>query len=264
MALIQTNFYSKALSKVTEFNLLLPNDCIPEMVANNECYNREMKYLVLLHGYSGNHKDWLLRSYIQNLSEKYNLAVIMPTGDNSFYLDGKATGSFYAQYVGNELLEYTKKTFGLSLNKKDTYIGGYSMGGFGAIHTGLLYSNNYSKIFALSSALIIHNIKNITDGFQDMIANYDYYAATFGDLNALEASDNNPEHLIRVMKKEGGDIPPIYMACGTEDFLIEENRRFIRFLQDETIDAVYKESHGGHDWEFWNTYLEPAIQWLLV
>lgn len=263
MAVFQVDFFSQALAKSTCFHMVLPNDVPPMMRENNVNYNRKMKTLFLLHGFSGSSKDWLLGSSVQELSIKYNMAVIMPSGDNSFYLDGKGTGRAYGKFVGSELVEYVRKTFNLAMVKEDTFIGGLSMGGFGAIHTGLSYPETFGKIVGLSSALIIHNIKNIKEGFKDGIADYDYYNLVFGDLSQLENSENNPEYLIKKLKSEGQAIPPIYMACGTEDFLIEENRKFYQFLQDEAVDAHYIESPGLHDWKFWNDYLEPSIEWLL-
>ena len=59
------------------------------------------------------------------------------------------------------------------------------------------------------------------------------------------------------MKKllaEGKKIPEIYMACGTEDFLLEANRRFHKFLEDNGVKHVYMESKGQHDMVFWNEY----------
>ena len=58
-------------------------------------------------------------------------------------------------------------------------------------------------------------------------------------------------------------LPPIYMAVGTEDFLIEHNREFHRFLEEEDMEVVYYESEGAHDWKFWNSYIEPAVKWTL-
>lgn len=263
MALIQTDYYSMALSKISNFNIILPNDLFPEMIVGNEHYNRETKSLYLLHGYSGTSKDWLLGTSIQELAVKYNLAVVMPSGDNSFYLDAKGTGRAYCQYIGKELIEYTRKTFGLSDKRENTYIGGLSMGGFGAIHTGLTFPNTYEKVIALSSALIIHNIKNKQEDYKDEIADYYYYTSIFGDLEKLEQSYNNPEYLVHRLKEQNATIPPIYMACGTEDFLIEPNRLFYKFLVNEKIDVKYSESSGMHDWTFWNQYLEKSIQWLL-
>ncbi|WP_276929031.1 alpha/beta hydrolase [Herbinix luporum] len=263
MALFQVDYYSRSLEKSTCFHMVLPNDVHPMMKEGNENYNRKMKTLFLLHGYSGSSKDWLLGSPIQELALKYNMAVIMPSGDNSFYLDAKGTGRAYCKFVGQELVDYIRNTFNIAMDKEDTFIGGLSMGGFGAIHTGLFYPETFGKIVALSSALIIRKIMNITEDFTDAIADYDYYTSVFGNLDELENSVNNPEYLVKKLKEENKKIPDIYMACGTEDFLIEDNREFYKFLKDEEVDVKYIESPGAHTWDFWSSNLEPSIQWLL-
>lgn len=264
MALLQANTYSAALSRVVTFHVILPNDLLAEMMDGNENYNRATKTLYLLHGFSGSTTDWLMGSRIQELAIKYNLAVVMPAGENSFYLNQKGTGRAYETFTGEELMDYCSKTFGLSDKKEDNYIGGLSMGGFGAIHTGLKYPERFGKMFGLSSALIVNGIKGMKPGAQNDIADYDYYAQVFGDLEKLDTSENNPEYLITERKKKGDTIQPIYMACGTEDFLIRENREFYEFLKKEGVDVTYEESTGIHDWNFWNEYLEPAIEWLLA
>lgn len=83
------------------------------------------------------------------------------------------------------------------------------------------------------------------------------------DLSKLEQSENNPEMLIRKLKEENRTIPAVYMACGTEDFLIEPNRQFRDFLHQQGVPVEYAESPGVHDWAFWNQYIEPAILWML-
>jgi S-formylglutathione hydrolase FrmB len=263
MALYQIDYYSKELARIVHFDMLLPNDINPEMISSNENYQRESKTLFLLHGYSGSSKDWLLGSSIQELAGKYNLVVVMPNGENSFYLDSRGTGKAYCRFIGQELVEYVQKIFGLSRRKEDIFIGGFSMGGYGAIHTGLTYPNNFGKIIALSSALITNKLKNMQEGFTGGMADYDYYVSVFGDLMKVEESINSPEYLIRNLKKENLRIPPIYMACGTEDFLLEENREFHQFLTEQQIEIEYHESKGLHNWSFWNQYLEPSIEWLL-
>mgnify|MGYP004442976267 FL=1 len=263
MAFSQFEFISDSLRRVVSFNILLPNDSPLEFIKENENYKRGVKTLFLLHGYSGNNRDWILESKINEFAIKYNIAVVFPNGDNSFYLDGKGTGSKYGTYVGEELVNYTRRVFGLSNKKEDTYIGGFSMGGFGAIPTALKYNETFSKAIALSSALIINEIKNKDESFSTPIADYYYYERTFGNLNKLEKSENNPEELIRRLKSQNKSIPSIFMACGREDFLIDQNREFHKFLIDNDVNVYYKEDEGNHNWEFWNKYLEPSIQWLL-
>lgn len=263
MALLQVNFFSTSLMRINTIHVLLPNDAPPEMINGNMHYDRPTKTLYLLHGFSGNTIDWMVGSLAQEMALKYNLAIVMPSGENSFYLNGKGTGRAYGEFTGRELVSYVRKTFGLSDKKEDTFIGGLSMGGFGAIHTGLAYPENFGKMFGLSSAMVIHNIKGKKEGFKDHIADYDYYTITFGDLDKLEESDNNPEYLIRKRKANGETIQPLFMACGTEDFLLNENRAFHEFLKAENVAITYKESPGIHDWKFWNEYLEIAIKWAL-
>ncbi len=263
MALLQINFYSEALRKITTFNMFLPNDVQEFMTEGNENYNRGQKTLFLLHGFSGNNIDWMLGSLAQDISTKYNMAIVMPSGDNSFYLDGKGTGRAYGKFIGEELVDYVRKTFNLGKSSEDTYIGGLSMGGFGAIRTGVKYPQTFGKIVGLSSALIIHDIKSMAPGSKNDIADYDYYTSVFGDLDSLVNSENNPEFLLKKLKENAMKIPKIFIACGAEDFLIQQNRDFIEFLNKEKIDVEYCENEGIHDWDYWNKMLEPSVKWLL-
>lgn len=264
MALFHINFYAKTLSKITPINVFLPNDLQPQMIEGNKHYERKTKTLYLLHGFSGNTVDWVAGGMAKEMSVKYNLAIVMPSGDNSFYLDRKGTGGLYSQFIGEELVSYVARTFGLSTDKEDVYIGGLSMGGFGAIYNALKYPQTFGKAFGLSPAMIIHMIRGMKPGTKDAIADYDYYTNIFGDLNSIHKSKNNPEMLIKQLKLKQHDIPSLYMACGTEDFLLDAVRAFDVFLKDEQIDVTYQESDGTHDWKFWNTYLEPAIEWMLT
>lgn len=105
MALFSVDFYSKSLFRPVNFKLFVPNDVPPEMKMGNTYYERPTKILVLLHGYNGGNLDWALYSNASEISSKYNLAVILPSGENSFYLDSEATGHKYATFVGQELID---------------------------------------------------------------------------------------------------------------------------------------------------------------
>lgn len=164
-------------------------------------------------------------------------------------------GIKYCTYVGEELIDYIRNTFGLAQTVEDTAIMGYSMGGFGALHTAFTYPDTFGKVCAMSSALIVHEISGMKDGGDNGVANYAYYHECFGNLDEVVASDNNPEILVKRLSQENKKIPQIYMACGTEDFLLENNRQFHRFLDSNNIPHIYLESGGGHDMTFWNEYV---------
>ena len=262
MALLQVNFFSRSLKKSTSFNALIPLDRLG-VPGEKEVSEKPVKALYLLHGYSGNYMDWVCNSNIQELSLKHNIAVFMPSGENFFYLDDVDMGIMYSEYIGRELVEFTRKMFRLSGRREDTFIGGLSMGGYGAIRNGLKYSDTFSRIIALSSALITNRIAGIPEDFNNGIADYKYYSRVFGDVNKLKGSDRDPEALVLQLKQDNKQIPEIYMACGTEDFLLNENREFHQFLVSEGIEHTYIEAPGVHDWKFWNEFISKGLEWAI-
>ncbi|MNC31059.1 enterobactin/ferric enterobactin esterase [compost metagenome] len=257
MANMQVEFYSKSLKRQVSFSALLPIERLEPPTPER----RGLKSLYLLHGYAGSHTDWLYFTRIRELSEKYNIAVFMPSGENHFYLDDEDKEERHGEFIGHELVELTRSLFPLSREREDTFIGGLSMGGFGAIRNGLKYNGSFGRIIALSSALILHGIAGIGPDFHNGIAGYAYYRRVFGDLNSLLGSDKDPEALVKELKTAGADLPQIYMACGTDDFLLKENRLFHVFLAGERVAHTYKESPGAHNWDFWNTHIAEALEW---
>ena len=263
MSTLHVSFYSPALARATEFYLVKPDKPLPPFLLGNPHYQRPTKTLFLLHGYSGDCHDWLYNGGASALSMQYNLAVVMPTGGVSFYLDREATGHKYCSLLGLDIINYLRETFGLAMTREDTWIGGASMGGFGALHTALAFPDRFSGVVALSSALIVHQLPKMEPGFANPMANYDYYVETFGDLKTAEERDCNPELLYRNAVAEGKPLPRIYMACGTEDFLMAENRNMRDFLEAQKADYIYKEGPGVHDWSFWVPRSQEGVRWLL-
>ena len=213
MATARFTFQSECLARTTDFFAILPNDMPEAAVKDNPHYARPTKTLILLHGYTGHCMDWVYGSTVQELSGKYNIAVICPNGENSFYLDHPATGRKYATHVGRELVDYARKTFGLSGQRSDTAVGGLSMGGFGAIHTALQFNHTFGKCFALSSALITHEVAAMKPGSDNGMSNYEYYELMFGDPKKLLDSENNPETLVKKHLKSGDLMPKFFLAC---------------------------------------------------
>lgn len=250
MAYITVKYYSQCLNRPTSFEMYLPND-MPESRGN-------MKTLFLLHGYTG-----CAGNYVpEMLSQKYNFAVVCPNGENAFWLNGLSTGHKYATLLGEEIPDYLKKTFGLANDNDDTNILGLSMGGFGALHTGLAYPGRFGKIGAMSSALIVHEVAGMKEGSFNGVANYEYYRECFGNPAEVLTSDANPETLVDKILVEKGKMPAIYMACGTEDFLLENNREFHKFLENRGVEHIYIESKGSHDMTFWAEYTEKIVEWM--
>ncbi len=259
MAYYRIEYYSQALHRTTAFEMVLPNDP-REDAPENPYRDKPMRTLFLLHGYTGKAGNWVPEEL--ELPEKYNFAIVMPSAENSFFLNWEATGFAYQTMVGEELVDYVRRTFGIAKDAGTTNIAGLSMGGFGALHTGLYYPDTFGKIGALSSALIVHEVAKMKPGEGNPVANYEYYRTCFGDPEKLLESDNNPETLIRKLKNAGKKIPDIYMCCGTEDFLIQNNREMHAFLEKENVEHIYKESPGIHNMVFWRENIVKIVEWM--
>lgn len=255
MAYFQIEFFSNSLIRPVTFKMFLPND--PRIDPFAPVENKElppMKTLFVLHGYTGAAENWNLEA----LAQQYNFAIVSPNGENSFYLDRPASGHKFQTFLGVELVDYLRRTFRLAMKPEETYITGLSMGGFGALHTALAYPETFGKVGAMSSALIVHDIARREPG----IGNYEYYLECFGDLDTVEERDTNPEVLVKELKKAGKKLPEIFMCCGTEDFLLEPNRVFHRFLEGEQVPHLYFESKGNHDQVFWDEYKVKIVNWM--
>ena len=260
MAVMDVNFYSNCLMRNVTYRAIVP--LVSGVFPGEKGKDREeFKTLYLLHGIMGNYTDWTYLSRAVQLAEKFKIAIIMPSGDNSFYVDNEKNLSFYGEYIGRELVEETRRLLPLSCKREDTFIGGLSMGGYGALRNGVKYSDTFGAIAGLSSAFPV-DLAAAPDDPVVPFRRKSYFESVFGDLSKLPGSDNDPEALIDNILKEEKKVPRLFMACGTEDSLLQNSRDFRDFLTDRNIEHTYYESSGGHDWIFWDEYLEKVLRWL--
>ena len=262
MALFEANFFSVSLARPVDILILNPSDTPLMFTKGNPHYERPCKILYLLHGYNGNYRDWLIGSPIRDLSAKYNLCIVLASGENSFYVDQKGTGRKYDRFFSSDLPDFIQTMFHLSSKPEDNLIGGFSMGGSGALTIGLHHPDRFGGIIALSSALIQPQLHKMKPTDKNPMADYDYYVSTFGDLSKVLGSEKDPEALA-LKAKESGTLPRLFLSCGSEDFLIAPNRAFEAFLTKNEIEHHYEEHPGEHNWTFWNSVIEPGVRYLL-
>ena len=258
MALIQINYLSKALFRTVPVQVILPVDKISFQEGTYQMEpGQKFKTLVLLHGLLGNYTDWVSGTRIQRWAEEKNLAVIMPSGDNAFYINGQTPKNDYEEFVGNELLQVMRNMFPLSTKREDTFIAGLSMGGYGAKRNGMKYAQNYSCIVGLSSGLPI-----IEPNFKSLVGEH----LVFGDLEEARKTDKNYliayENLKQRVKDGEFSMPKFYLACGLQDVLLPSTRSFRDLLIKDNVSVTYDEENRGHDWDFWDSQIKKVIDWL--
>lgn len=260
MALLQVSFFSKSLMRTVPVTVVLPVDKIffLGMPVREE---KPFKTLYLLHGIFGNHTDWVSGTNIQRWAEEKDLAVVMPSGENSFYVDNPGEGRDFGRFTGEELVEVTRKMFPLSRRREDTYIAGLSMGGYGAIRNGLKYHETFGCIAGLSAALITDSLDQRQDD-GNFLNSRTYAEGCFGDLAKVAESDMNPKWLVKKLKEQDVKFPAIYLACGESDTLLGVNEELNACLEKAGVPATYEVGPGAHEWDFWNRHIKKVLDWL--
>ena len=261
MALSQVNLFSSSLMRTVLIHVILPVDKLPfpGQVKREE---KPYKTLYLLHGILGNYTDWVSGTRIQRFAEEYDLAVVMPSGENAFYVDQPDGHDFYGEFVGKELVELTRRMFPLSHKREDTFIAGLSMGGYGAMRNGLKYADTFGCIAALSGAFHLEEMATRSNEEGIFFSTRTFIQSRLGNLSQLLESDKNPKFLVEQRKKSEKPLPKIYMACGDKDGLLESNRDMADFLKLQGADVTFEIGPGAHEWDFWDTYIKRVIQWL--
>lgn len=110
MALLKVSFVSETLHRTVPLVVILPTDKIYKANQPKRPADKPYKTLYLLHGVLGNEEDWLTGTRIQRWAEANDLAVVMPAGENSFYVDNTFTGRAYSRFIAQELVEFTRKS----------------------------------------------------------------------------------------------------------------------------------------------------------
>ena len=262
MALLTVNLMSSVLRRPATVNVILPTDRMAAEPAE------PLKMLILLHGALGNYNDWVANTRIQSLAEEKGICVIMPSGENSFYLDNPLSSNFFGTYVGEELPRMMRRMFRLSEKREDCFISGLSMGGFGALRLGLKYSGTFGAAAPLSGAYVLHEPD--PENEDEEVGKMGFETSCFGSMKqGWESPENNPLNLAgTLMEKAAADpsvpLPRLYMACGTEDPLYGPNCAVRDELRSLGYDITWEQGPGRHEWAFWDRFIERVLEWLQV
>ncbi|MBR4164238.1 MAG: acetylesterase [Solobacterium sp.] len=259
MAFIEMNLMSESLMRTVQVNAILPIDKLqmPDQKDNANIKKKNFKTLYLLHGIFGSQVDWINGTKLQRWAEEKNIAVIMPAGENRFYLDYPAMHEYYGKFIGEELVQLTRDMFPLSREKKDTFIGGLSMGGYGAVRNGLKYYENFGGIAGLSVGDLL---TDPTVGIE--LFGIEFLEAAFGNFDEARSSDKSLSYLIEQNTKDKKTDQRIYIGCGKDDGLLKVNRDLKDLFIENGYDVTYSETEGAHEWDFWNDQIKKVIDWI--
>lgn len=253
MALIQLDHVPESIKVCQPAYIILPD---PGQF--HDIPLKKRKVLYLLHGLSDNGSVWQRYTGIEALAHELDLIVIMPSFGRSFYIN-LPNGQRYFSYLTEELPQYLQDIFGITPLRKNTFIAGNSMGGYGAFKAAFQFPEKYAAAASFSGVLSMQIVNLLPDDPRK-----DEFRLTFGDLEKLVNSPHDPLTWLQTAAQRSVRLPRLYMACGKQDDLYPLNQQFFKTALDLGIPVDYhEEANGRHDWAFWQRQIARFLKFVL-
>jgi len=198
---------------------------------------RKYPTLYLLHGFSDDASGWTAVGRAQVILDNLitqgktkPMLVVMPLGYGAPEIVSHGFGAFshvelrqrnfdrFTQALLTEVIPQVESAYHASHDRKQRAIAGLSMGGAESLLTGLNHLDEFAWVGAFSSG-------GLSDDFG-------------ADFPSLDAQANGKLHLL-------------WVACGTDDHLIEVNRKFRDWLKSKGVNHTDIETPGAHTWMVW-------------
>ena len=255
MALLRCDVFSDVLGMSTSITVILPQGTTRQIGMDGAGGAGEPPVLYLLHGLSDDDTTWCRRTSLERYVAPLGLAVVMPQVQQSFYAD-EVGGLAYWTFVTEELPALVSEFFRVSTRREDTFVAGLSMGGYGAMKWALREPGRFAAAASLSGVLSLNDQHGGNDPSFRRVMRH-----AFGD-TPIDGSGNDVMHLLETANRD--DLPDLYVACGTEDFLFWENEAFIVAAAHRDIPLTTSIGPGDHEWEYWDARIQDVLAWLPI
>ncbi len=245
-------FVSRTLGRPVEFAVLPPG----RLTDDGRCFT-----LFLLHGMGGDHLRWPTRTALLDLVRDLPLLVVCPSVGESFYLNSDLGA--YEDYVAHELVAWADAHFPTIPQASARAIGGYSMGGYGALLLALRNPDVFGAAFSHSGAVLTARATTEV-GRPWELADTLYGVGPAGarkrrdhDILSLAARHLREDDAAGKMAYGG---PALFLDCGTEDFLYYASRELTQAMRMLGVPYEYHEYPGDHDWSYWDRHVQDSLR----
>ncbi len=199
---------------------------------------KDYPVLYLLHGFSDRANGWtavgqanLILDSLLAQGKIKPMIVVMPLGyGNMQFVLGHANWGtptavtentdLFSKALLTEVLPRVESEYHVSKKRDDRAIAGLSMGGLESLSTGLNNTDKFAYVVGLSSAA--------------------------ASIDQARLASLNPK---------SANLKLLWIACGTEDRLLEPNQKFITFLKSKNMPVTAIETPGMHTWMVWRDNL---------
>lgn len=249
MNIATVRLVSRVLFMPVDITVLLPEESVSD--------EEKLRVVWLLHGACGDHRTYLYQVDFESIMKAHRCMIVMPSALNSDYGNYPqfGTGYQFIDYFFEELMPFIQSTFPASCERKDQFIQGASMGGFGAMCLGLYAPEKFAAIGMLGASLresaFLKPYENEKSEVfrKEALENPCAFPTEYGlredgikrkEVNVIAKYPtireflDSPDCMWRRFPEvaASGKLPRIYAACGSADLFYKANLRFQELVKE--------------------------------
>jgi len=246
---IEAKLASKLMQRDMPYRVIVPTNY-------SAAKDKRFPVIYLLHGLTGGYTNWTEMSKLPIYAQNFDGIIVTPEGQNGWYSDSPVVrNANFESYIIKELIPEIDAKYRTLARRESRVIAGLSMGGYGALKFGVKYPEIFVLAGSFSGALGVTDYKMSEGSFMKTIDD------AFGPAASASRKANDLFALVRDASTEKiKTLPFIYLDCGTEDFLFQNNRDFLSLLIDKKVPHEYRQLPGAHDWKYWDKQVQEFLQ----
>jgi S-formylglutathione hydrolase FrmB len=248
------NLTSARAAVVDTINILSPSmkKNIKAVVITPDNYNsaKELPVVYLLHGYSGNHLDWIKKAAgFEKAADQYSMIIVCPDGGfASWYWNSPVDpGSQYETFISIELVSTIDAKYKTIKGRTGRAITGLSMGGHGALYLAIKHQDVFGATGSMSGGVDIRPFP----------ANWDMAKQLGTYKQQPERWEKNT--VINMLNLLTPKSLSIIIDCGTDDFFFKVNENLHQQLLYRNIPHDFITRPGGHTWPYWTNAVKYQL-----
>lgn len=227
-------------------------DCTFFVPPQEKKIKRNIPVVILLHGVYGSHWAWTYNINVHNIALQLigagkiePMILVMPSdglsGDGSGYFNHGDRN--VEKWIIKDVVDLVREVVPQNTLDFPLFIGGLSMGGYGALRLMAKYPTMFNGASGLSSITCLKDLLPFLAAGEQS-----YFRKNFKE-----------EDLISYLKKNRKKLPPFRFDCGYDDELFGSNKILHQQLEKEGIPHVFEEFKGGHSNEYWNQNIGKTL-----
>jgi putative tributyrin esterase len=249
------NLQSKLVQTVLPYGVVLPRE-----YDSPAAWTKRYPVLYLLHGLTGHYSDWTKKTRLAEYAAQYNVIIVTPEGNDGWYTDSATSPTDkYETYILEELIPDVQRRYRTLETRHGRAIAGLSMGGYGA----LKFAVKHPKQFVFAASL--SGVMGAASWTQEELKGADFVwrslAPVYGAKDNPTRDANDLFKLFNQISPERvSALPYIYFDCGTEDPLVQSNRKLEEILLEKKIPHEFRLMPGNHSWTYWDRQIVEVLR----